>query len=651
MARISFEEFSGGKPIISSKATTTPAAPATNPNSAGADLSRGFQGGVDALNRGIDREVAQGQEGRGFVSRQFGRLMNGLGTAGEIVGSNLEGVFRAIPGGTTAANVTEGVVGGAVGMAANSQPGQAAIGATKSAFNSLPEGAQTALEDTGRGAVGALQLGGALTAPGAANTATKRAFSSVDDAIRAIPERKFAIAPKRAGDLINKYRAQLSNIDPRYETVLKQQKDPAKVMSYFDQAEKAAIDPSAPMATKIASDRAVEAYESIDRGLNEAGRLKADLLDGIADKKLTGNIAGEAIDNVKTTIRARYGIEIDKDGTITVAPGRMASVDAKSQALIKEYVSMLRQLGQAPSARKLDDFVDASQRMLYKQSSPNLFDVADEPVIAFLKQQTGEVNDKLKSSVDDVLRANGRTESYAELNAKYSQLYSISEDLNKRLGKEGDKGASMMKALYSPQTGEPTRRLFQQIKDETGIDLFEESTLAKFAMESVGDTRSKSLLQQLDALAGDVSKVNLMEPGSWLNYIREKADLDGRDLAETIIKQANPPKPINTTMQSFRDGNPSPQGGYIGNSPRQAPKGNQRVSSSPSVPKLTAEMKSNLVDILDDYYTKGGKNLQLQEDAARMAEDLGIPMPSRYGDLVKKLGEILDAAERPKRVN
>jgi hypothetical protein len=367
----------------------------------------------------------------------------------------------------------------------------------------------------------------------------KPTLQPVADAMRALPAPKLSVPIPRVGELVTKYRTQLSDIDPKYETILKAQPDASKTMAYFDQAEKGAIDPSQPMATKLASDRAVEAFKSIDAGASEAGKLKSALLDQIENERIPGNIAGTSIDNVKSTIKDRYGIEIDKNGNISQAKGRMASVDAKSQKLISEYVTLLRQLGPSPTARQLDDFVDKTQRMLYKQSSPNLFEVADEPVIAFLKQQTGEVNGQLKTNVDAVLKEKGIDGSYADLNQEYADLLEINNSLNKRLGVEGDKGASLMKSLFSPQTGEPTRRLFQDIKDKTGIDLFEEATLAKFAMESVGDTRSKSLLQQIDSISGDVSKVNLMEPGSWINFIREKADLDGRELAEAIIAQAN----------------------------------------------------------------------------------------------------------------
>jgi hypothetical protein len=106
----------------------------------------------------------------------------------------------------------------------------------------------------------------------------------------------------------------------------------------------------------------------------------------------------------------------------------------------------------------------------------------------------------------------------------------------------------------------------------------------------------------------------------------------------------------NTKLDAFRKNLPSSEGGYIGDPSRKLPQGNQGVSLSPSVPKLTAEIRTNIVDILDDYTLNGGKNLELQQDAARLAEDLGIPMPKRYGDLVKKLGEILDAAEQPRQV-
>lgn len=57
---------------------------------------------------------------------------------------------------------------------------------------------------------------------------------------------------------------------------------------------------------------------------------------------------------------------------------------------------------------------------------------------------------------------------------------------------------------------------------------------------------------------------------------------------------------------------------------------------------LPAEVKVNIKDIIDDYRLNKGKDSELQQDAARIAEDLGIRMPKTYGALVEKLQKILD---------
>lgn len=142
---------------------TDAAVPATR-SGALSDLKAGFQGGIDALDRGVDREVAQGQEGRGFFSRQFGRFANGLRTAGEVVSSNVQGALRALPGGTTVADTADA----ATGFVMDTAPVKAGVELVKRGVESLPDPVERTVKDIGSGASGALQLGGALTAPAAA---------------------------------------------------------------------------------------------------------------------------------------------------------------------------------------------------------------------------------------------------------------------------------------------------------------------------------------------------------------------------------------------------------------------------------------------------------------------------------------------------
>lgn len=80
-----------------------------------------------------------------------------------------------------------------------------------------------------------------------------------------------------------------------------------------------------------------------------------------------------------------------------------------------------------------------------------------------------------------------------------------------------------------------------------------------------------------------------------------------------------------------------------GNSSSRKAKGNVKKSFSKSNTRpLTPEVKDNIVRIIDDYELKGGKNLSLQEDAAKIAEDFGIKMPKNYGNLVRNLRKALE---------
>ena len=115
------------------------------------------------------------------------------------------------------------------------------------------------------------------------------------------------------------------------------------------------------------------------------------------------------------------------------------------------------------------------------------------------------------------------------------------DELSRVLGADADKGASLMKSLFSP-TGERTRRIFQEVYDETGIDLFKEATLARFAGESVGNPNVRSLLKQIDVAAQEAVTIDITRPLSIIKFIRERADLDAQDLANEIIRRSQASK-------------------------------------------------------------------------------------------------------------
>ena len=65
----------------------------------------------------------------------------------------------------------------------------------------------------------------------------------------------------------------------------------------------------------------------------------------------------------------------------------------------------------------------------------------------------------------------------------------------------------MIKQFFSP-SGSKAKELFDFIKTQTGIDLAQDATLAKYAMELFNDSRAKSILEGLPtSREGVVNKV------------------------------------------------------------------------------------------------------------------------------------------------
>ena len=93
-----------------------------------------------------------------------------------------------------------------------------------------------------------------------------------------------------------------------------------------------------------------------------------------------------------------------------------------------------------------------------------------------------------------------------------------------------------MKRVFSPTSGN-TRPMFEQIKVETGIDLVKEATLAKFAMESVGDFKQRSLLENIVGGLESAEQFQPLNPASWYRTGKELIDLDGQDLANEVMRR------------------------------------------------------------------------------------------------------------------
>ena len=347
---------------------------------------------------------------------------------------------------------------------------------------------------------------------------------------------KMAIPKPNVGvvkSFINDVRFGLSEIDPQVETVL-QRSDFDEVNRYFQQARNAKTDPASVTPIELAGTKAEEAFDLISKARKDAIKGKKTILSEVADTRITGNTLNEVMASGIQRMNDRFGVSISSKGEVASAKGRLSQLDPKDQKLISEYFTRFNQLGVAPTLKQVDDFVDYAQSILYKQEKTlSKLETASDPVVRELQSITGDLNNRLKTSVGG---------GYAEANARITRLIELQDELSRALGADARKGGGLMKRLFSP-TGGDTRRIFEEIQQETGVDLFKEATLAKFAMESVGDVRQKSLLQQLDVAVQNASELDITKPLSIIRFIRERADLDGQELANEILRRLSEKRP------------------------------------------------------------------------------------------------------------
>jgi len=216
------------------------------------------------------------------------------------------------------------------------------------------------------------------------------------------------------------------------------------------------------------------------------------------------------------------------------------------------------------------------------------------------------------------------------------------------------KGKSMAGTMRGGGAGLPENKILQEAKARAEIG---NVTNLKVPDKKVGAPKDIVKTKEVKKIEGQIAKnIDLQKKAIKAGDFALVAKL--KEIYTFLVEK------LKAEVRFIRE-NITDQGGYARNPfvkddgqsiPLQR---NQRNTTTPAstnsisstVPKLDAEVKSNIVRILDDYTLNKNPDLELQMDAAKIAEDLGIKLPKTYGELVKKLGEVLDVAEAPKTVN
>jgi len=424
-----------------------------------------------AINRiGDAKEALSGDVNPVSAGLQFWGA--GAGLVGDVIGA---GIQKVAPG------VTE-KIGEVAGKVMETQPAQNILSSYQDFKMKHPEAAKD-LEAT-TNILSLLPTGKVLQV---GSRSAKVGAELAEQGIRNTAPRVISSAKSSFTNIANKASDAITPLDPGVNTVLsKPTTRLAQLTKYERAAKEALLDYSKPTPLELAGQSAEKALTALQSKLNGYAEAKKAITESLSTFN-TGKIVNNAKSKMRQLLKERAGLSFTESGKFKNATNRLNAVsDPTDLKLIKNIDWKLSQVAKNPTFQRVDDAIDYFQDLLYKRNGLTAIPI-NKKVEGIIKQTIGELNNELK-------KIGGS--KYSGLNSVYSKTKHNFDLLNKALGIDGNKGASLMKQLFSP-SGTAPRKLFSFIKEKTGIDLVDEATLAKFAMENIGDVRQASLLEQV----------------------------------------------------------------------------------------------------------------------------------------------------------
>lgn len=279
----------------------------------------------------------------------------------------------------------------------------------------------------------------------------------------------------------------ISWIDAQTKNVLKNT-DKVEFDKYVDIGKKAAENIKNPTPMDIAWQEALAEWSKITNLKKEAGKEMWQIVKDNANIKVN---TSELSTNYKNFLKDRFNVKVDPE---TLKISSIAWKEAKTSD-----IALLNKLNDDILAiTTVDNIWIENLESVWKRIKSNFDKVLNERWVgsslsADEKSLKGFIEWEVKSTIKNALPA-----KYAEKSSEFAKLLDIETRLSKLLGDSWDKWASFIKSAFSPQTGARMRRLSEEIKEITWIDLMDKAWLAKFSMQLSWDSRQANLLEALD---------------------------------------------------------------------------------------------------------------------------------------------------------
>lgn len=393
--------------------------------------------------------------------------------------------------------------------------------ALKSADRTFLGGAGEKLMNAGLSAVGhtplAQDIGAKLSAWSQQHPEAAKNLEAAINIGSLVPVGKGASLVKDAGEAAIKKTAAATGLDPipgkiadkaasviakprasSVDSVLKE--TPVSTFDNYANIAKKAVENNKNMTPlEYVGTRAQTALDQIQRKLDTIGSNKSKVVSSAAGRAPVGNVVVKFRQDLTNALKGKTAVEGDTK-------------------LIKDINLEAAHLGSNPSAAQVDKFIDFVQDRVYTARRDLTVPVTDSTT-GMIRNLTGKLNESLKSKLP---------ESYRTLNQQYADLVDVRNELNLKLGAQGEKGGALMKRVFSPSDA-GTKELFAKIQKVTGVDLTNEATLAKYLMETVGDARQKSMLENLGLLTSKPTPSGVFMTG--VNKVVDMANSSAAQLA------------------------------------------------------------------------------------------------------------------------
>lgn len=345
------------------------------------------------------------------------------------------GLLSRLAGSTVARNAAVGYGGG---VASNLSPGQ-------SLGQSLMPGLNT--------------LGGATLGVGGAFAG--KALGGILDAATGIPKNRVPV---------------LAGIDPNlYEEY-------AKVGA----ARAANEDNPSLLQNGIA--HAVAAVDTIKQKLADTGKQIGVIKNTEGANPLTD--VTPVIKSFAEKLSDRFGIDVsvDNKGVINLdkAPGRMKDVlTPGDESRIKTALNDLLSLRKSGNVRQASDVIDNLDNAI-SYGKKTYFGGTD-PLNGFLKETRHSLNDVVGKS----------SPALAEVKTRAAGLHDVLDEVESAGGTDFQRAGLLLKRTLSGDQGDVSKKIFDTIRKETGVDLKQHGVLIKHFVGAMGDSSEKSALQKM----------------------------------------------------------------------------------------------------------------------------------------------------------